>query len=101
MIVGAAALGGWIVRRLSPRLGTPELTRNTLVGVVALSAFGLVGSLFQGVGLWVPPAGLLGGLLKVTGAIAFVGAMFAGVGAILRTRAGQPSPLPGDPISPV
>ena len=101
VIVGAAALGGWLVRRLSPRLGTPELMRNTLVGVVALSAFGLVGSLFQGVGLWVPPAGLLGGLLRVTGAIAFVGAMFAGVGAILRTRAGQPSPLPGDPISPV
>ena len=99
-IVGASALGGWLVRRLSPRLGVPDLTRNTLVGVVAVSAFGLVGSLFQGVGLWVPPAGLLGGLLKVLGVIACLGTIFAGVGAILRTRAGQPSPLPGDPISP-
>ena len=99
-IVGSAALGGWLVRRLSPRLGVPSLTRNTLVGVAAVSGFGLVGSLFQGVGLWVPPAGLLGGLLKVIGAIACFGALFAGVGAILRTRAGQPSPLPGDPISP-
>ena len=99
-IVGAAALGGWLVRRLSPRLGTPELTRNTLVGVIALSAFGIVGSLFQSVGLMVPPAGLLGGLLRVLGVVAFIGAACAGVGAILRTRAGQPSPLPGDPISP-
>jgi hypothetical protein len=99
-IVGAAALGGWLVRRLSPRLGVPDLMRNTLVGVVALSAFGLLGSLFQGVGLWVPPAGLLGTLLHVSGWIAFAGAVFAGVGAILRTRAGQPSPLPGDPTSP-
>lgn len=100
-IVGAAALGGWLVRRLSPRLGEPNLTRNTLVGIVAISGFSLVGSLFQGVGLWVPPAGLLGTLLHVLGGIALVGSVFAGVGAILRTRAGQPSPLPGDPISPV
>jgi hypothetical protein len=99
-IVGAAAIGGWLVRRLSPHLGVPDLTRNTIVGVVAIFGLGLIGSLFQGVGLWVPPAGLLGGLLRVTGGIVIFGAMCAGVGAILRTRAGQPSPLPGDPISP-
>jgi hypothetical protein len=99
-IVGATALGGWLVRRLSPRLGVPDLVRNTLVGVVAISAFGLVGSLFSAVGTIVPPAGLLGGLLHVTGWVTCAAAACAGVGAILRTRAGQPSPLPGDPIAP-
>lgn len=100
VIVGAASLGGWLVRRLSPRLGAPELVRNTLVGIAALSAFGIIGGLFQGVGLMIPPAGLLGGLLRILGGIALLAAACAGVGAILRTRAGQPSPLPGDPISP-
>jgi hypothetical protein len=99
-IVGASAAGEWLVRRLSPRLGHPDLVRNTLVGVAAISAFGLAGSLFAGVGTIVPPAGLLGGLLHVTGWLVGCGAIFAGVGGILRTRAGQPSPLPGDPISP-
>lgn len=99
-IVGATALGGWLVRRLSPRLGVPDLVRNTLVGVVAISGFGLVGSLFSAVGTVVPPAGLLGGLLGVSGWAVCAGAVFAGVGAILRSRAGQPSPLPGDPIAP-
>jgi len=99
-IVGATAVGGWLVRRLSPRLGVPELMRNTLVGVVAISAFGLVGSLFSAVGTVVPPAALLGWLLTALGWAICAGSVFAGVGAILRTRAGQPSPLPGDPIAP-
>ena len=46
-IVGAAALGGWFVRRLSPRLGEPNLTRNTLVGIVAISGFSLVGYILK------------------------------------------------------
>jgi len=95
-ILGASALGGWVVRRLSPRLGTPELVRNTVVGVVAVTGIGLVSSLFQGVGLVVPPAGLLGGLLDVVGILIGTGALCAGVGAILRTRGGQPAPIPVD-----
>lgn len=95
-ILGASALGAWVVRRLSPRLGTPELVRNTMVGVVAVTGIGLVSSLFQGVGLVVPPAGLLGGLLEVVGILVSCGAMCAGVGGILRTRGGQPAPIPVD-----
>jgi hypothetical protein len=100
-IVGSSVLGHWLVRRLSPRLGSPELLRNTLVGVIALGAIGLVGNLFGAVGMVVPPAGLLGGLLEVLGVLATIGAVCAGVGGILRTRAGQPAPLPHDPGMPV
>ncbi len=95
-ILGASALGGWVVGRLSPRLGAPELVRNTMVGVVAVTGIGLVSSLFQGVGLVVPPAGLLGGLLDVVGVLVSCGVLCAGVGGILRTRGGQPAPIPVD-----
>ena len=91
-ILGASALGGWVVRRLAPRLGTPELIRNTMVGVAAVTGIGLVASLFQSVGIVVPPAGFLGGLLDVVGVLVSCGALCAGVGGILRTRGGQPAP---------
>jgi len=104
VVLGAAALGGWLVRRLAPRLGQPELVRNTLVGVVAVMGLGLVASLFQGLGMFVPPAGILGGLLDVVGVLVGFGAMCAGIGGILRTRAGQPAPIPVDwsvpPVAP-
>ena len=32
-VLGASALGDWLVRRLAPRLGEPSLVRNTLVGI--------------------------------------------------------------------
>ncbi len=101
VIVGSSAVGHWLVRRLSPRLGTPELKRNTLVGVIALGAVGLAGKLFGAVGMVVPPAGLLGGLLGVIGACVTIGALCAVVGGILLTRAGQPAPLPHVPGIPV
>jgi hypothetical protein len=95
-ILGSATLGGWLIRRLSPRLGAPELVRSTLIGVAAVAGIGLVASLLQGVGIVVPPAGLLGGLLKVVGFFLACGVLCAGVGGILLTRAGQPAPIPVD-----
>jgi hypothetical protein len=95
-VLGASALGGWLVQRLSPRLGAPELVRNTLIGVAGVAGVGLIASLLQGVGIVVPPAGLLGGLLKVVGFVLSCGVLCAGVGAILLTRAGQPAPIPVD-----
>lgn len=95
-VLGSAALGGWFIRRLSPRLGAPELVRNTLIGVAAVLGVGLVSSLLGGVGIVVPPAGILGGLLKMVGVLLGCGVLCAGLGAILRTRAGQPAPIPVD-----
>jgi hypothetical protein len=100
-VVGAAVAGAWLVSRLSPRLGLPSLTRHALVGVAAVSGLGLVGKLFGSVGMVVPPAGILGGLLQMMGWLVFTGTLCAGVGGILATRAGQPAPLPHDPISPL
>ncbi len=101
-IVGATALGGWMVRRLTPRLGEPTLVRNAIVGVVAISLPGLLGHLFQGFGPVVPPALVLGGALEGFGKLLGLCTLLAGVGGILRARAGQPAPLPGAfPSAPV
>jgi hypothetical protein len=94
-IVGASAVGGWLVRRLAPRLGEPSLVRNTLWGGIAVAAPGVLGHLFKAVGFAVPPALILGGMLQVLGGLLTLGVIVAGAGAILRTRAGQPAPLPG------
>jgi hypothetical protein len=92
-VLGASALGEWLVRRLYPRLGEPALVRNTLVGVVALSLLGLVGPLFRAMGIALPPAALLGTLLLVLGKAIQSAAMLAGIGGVLRARAGQVEPL--------
>jgi hypothetical protein len=98
-IVGNTALGGWVVRRLSPRLGEPTLLRNALVGMVTVSLPGLVGLLFLAFGPVISPAMLLGGALGGFGKLLSVAVLTAGVGGILRSRAGQPAPLPG-PFTP-
>lgn len=100
-LVGAVVVGAWLVRRLSPRLGAPSLVRHAMVGVVALAALELAGDLFGAVGMVVPPAGILSGLLGVLGWIVCIATTLAGVGAILMTRAGQPAPLPPHPGGPI
>jgi len=93
-ILGSTAVGGWVVRRVAPRLGEPTLVRNALWGVALLAAPSILAALFSGVGAVIPPFGLLAGLLKAVGVILNLGALAAGVGALLRTRAGQPAPVP-------
>lgn len=92
-VLGASALGHWLVRRLSPRLGEPTLVRNTVVGIVAISLLGLVGPLFRAMGLALPPAALLGHALGILGAAISSAALLAGIGGVLRARAGQIEPL--------
>lgn len=94
-IVGSAAVGVWLVRRLAPRLGPPSLMRHTLIGVLAVGAPGVLGHLFKSLGVAVPPAMLVGGMLGVLGFLLLAGSIWAGMGAILTSRAGQPAPLPG------
>jgi hypothetical protein len=101
-IIGNTAIGGWVVRRLYPRLGEPSLLRNALVGLAAVSLPGIAGLLFMAIGSLVSPALLLAGALGGFGKLLSLGAMLAGVGGILRARAGQPAPLPGSyPSAPM
>ena len=72
-----------------------RVLRNALVGLVTVSLPGLVGHLFQAFGPIVSPAMLLGGALAGFGKLLCIGVVTAGVGGILRARAGQPAPLPG------
>jgi hypothetical protein len=92
-IVAQAAVADGDVRRLAPRLGSPTLLRNALVGLVAVMLPGLIGHLLKAFGL-LTPAVMLGGALEGMGKLLCLGAALAGMGAILRTRAGQPAPLP-------
>ncbi len=94
-ILGATAVGAWLVRRLAPRLGAPTLMRNALIGVLALGAIAVLGHLFKLLGTAVPPAHLVGEVLGVLGFLVLTGAIWAGMGGILMSRAGQPAPLPG------
>ena len=92
-VLGASALGGWLVHRLSPRLGEPSLVRNTLVGIAALGVLGMIGPLFSALGMAIPPAAILGKLLKFfTGLLQLV-TMLAGLGGVLRAKGGQVEPL--------
>ena len=93
-VVGNAALGGWVVRRLSPRLGEPTLLRNAIVGLVAVSLPGMLGHLFGVFGVFTPFS-MLGGMLEGLGKLLCICVVITGVGGILRARAGQPAPLPG------
>jgi len=92
-VLGASALGEWLVRRLSPRLGVPSLARNTVIGIIAVGLLGLIGPLFRTMGIALPPAALLGRMLGVIGGLISCAAMFAGIGGVLRARAGQVEPL--------
>jgi hypothetical protein len=92
-VLGASALGNWLIHRLSPRLGEPTLVRSTLIGIVAIGLLGLIGPLFRAMGLAIPPAALLGGLLGVIGKSIQSLALLAGVGGVLRARAGQIEPF--------
>jgi hypothetical protein len=92
-VLGATALGDWVVRRLAPRLGEPTLIRCTMIGMVALGVLPLVGPLFKAVGIAIPPAALLGGILTVIGRLIQCGAMLAGIGGVLSARAGQIEPI--------
>ena len=92
-VMGAAAVGEWVITRLSPRLGAPTLVRSTLIGTVALLLPGIVGSVFHVLGMAVTPALMLGTALRVVGRVFGVIAFLAGLGAILRARGGQVGPL--------
>ncbi|MEP7027667.1 MAG: hypothetical protein ABI960_03640 [Candidatus Eisenbacteria bacterium] len=92
-VLGATAIGNWLVRRLSPRLGEPELMRSTLIGIVAMGILSLVGPMFRGLGIVVPPAALLGGLITFVGATIHCLAVLAGFGGVLIARAGQVDPI--------
>jgi len=103
-VLGATALGDWIVRRLAPRLGEPTLIRATLIGMIALGVLPLVGPLFRAMGIAIPPAAILGALLTVIGRIIQCAAMLAGIGAVLNARAGQVEPIRipwGSRVTPV
>ena len=92
-VLGASALGGWLVRRLSPRLGEPSLVRNTLIGIAAVGVLGMIGPMFSALGIAIPPAAVLGKMLKFfTGLLQLV-VMLAGLGGVLRAKAGQVEPL--------
>ena len=92
-VLGASALGGWLVRRLSPRLGESTLVRNTLVGIAALGLLGMIGPMFGALGMAIPPAAILGRLLKVLAGALNCLVFLAGLGGLLRARAGQVEPL--------
>jgi hypothetical protein len=92
-VLGAAALGGWLVRRLAPRLGEPTLVRVTLVGIAALGLLGLVGPAFGAIGMVIPPAEILGKLFKFLASVLQCVAFLAGLGGLLRAKAGQVAPL--------
>ena len=92
-VLGASAFGGWLVRRLSPQLGEPTLVRNTIIGIAGLGALGMIGPLFGFVGAEIPPAAMLGKLLKVLAIMLNCLVFFAGLGGLLRAKAGQVEPL--------
>jgi hypothetical protein len=92
-VLGASALGGWLVRRLSPRLGEPSLVRNTVVGIVAIGLLGMIGPLFSALGMVIPPAAILGKLLKFFTRLLQLAVLLTGIGGLLRAKAGQVEPL--------
>ncbi len=92
-VLGAARVGEWAIARLSPRLGEPTLVRSTLIGIVAVTLPGLMGRLFELVGLDFFPAGMLGVTLRVVGWVIETVVLVAGMGAVLHARAGQVDPI--------
>ena len=92
-VLGASALGGWLVGRLSPRLGEPSLVRNTLVGIAALGILGMIGPLFSAIGMAIPPAAILGRMLKFCTWLLQLVVLLTGLGGLLRAKAGQVEPL--------
>jgi hypothetical protein len=92
-VLGASAVGGWLVRRLAPRLGEPTLVRNTLIGIAALGVLGLVGTLFSALGMAIPPAAILGKMIKFFTWLLQTIVLLAGLGGLLRAKAGQVEPL--------
>ncbi len=103
-VLGATALGGWLVRRLTPRLGEPTLMRSTVIGIAAMGVLNLIGPMFRAMGIMIPPAALLGGLLTFVGFTIQALALLAGFGGLLRARAGQVDPIRvpwGARVSPV
>jgi hypothetical protein len=92
-VLGASALGAWLVRRLSPRLGEPSLVRNTLVGITALGVLGLIGPLFGALGMAIPPAAILAKMLRFFCGLLNCLVLLTGLGGLLRAKAGQVEPL--------
>lgn len=92
-VVSATAIGNWIVDRLAPRLGEKTLIRSTMIGMIAVGVLPLVGPLFRALGIAIPPAALLGGMLTVIGSIIQCLAVLAGIGGVLSARAGQIEPI--------
>lgn len=93
LVLGSSALGGWLVRRLSPRLGEPSLVRNTLVGIAAIGVLGMIGPMFSALGMAIPPAAILGRMIKFFTGLLQLATMLAGLGGLLRAKAGQVEPL--------
>jgi hypothetical protein len=92
-VLGASALGGWIIRRLAPRLGEPTLVRSTLVGIAALGVLSMIGPLFSALGMAIPPAAILGKMLKFFTWLLRLVVVLVGLGGVLRAKAGQVEPL--------
>jgi hypothetical protein len=92
-VLGATALGAWIVRRLSPQLGEATLMRSMLVGVLAMGVLNFIGPMFRAMGMAIPPAALFGVLLTVVGKSIQCLALLAGLGGVLHARAGQVDPV--------
>ena len=92
-VLGATALGAWIVGRSSPRLGEPTPMRSMVYGVLAMGVLGLIGPVFKVLGMAIPPAALFGVLLSVVGKAIQCLALLAGLGGALRARAGQVDPI--------
>jgi hypothetical protein len=92
-VLGASALGGWLVRRLAPRLGEPSLVRNTLIGIAALGVLGLIGPLFSALGMAIPPAAILAKTLRFFSGLLNCVVLLTGLGGLLRAKAGQVEPL--------
>jgi len=92
-VLGASAFGAWFVRRLAPQLGEPSLVRTTLIGITVLGVLGLIAPLFGALGMAIPPAAILAKMLRFFSGLLNCLVLFAGLGGLLRAKAGQVEPL--------
>jgi hypothetical protein len=89
-LVGASVVGRWVVRRLYPSAGGPDLWRSLLFGVAALFLPALLAAALKALGLLAPVATGLGIALSVLNWVLSSCVALLGIGAVLATRAGMP-----------